>query len=68
MTKWAEVTIQGWKTFAVEIEDDETIEDAERYALDEMFALDNVEVMESNFVKEAEVESLLRHADKVLEV
>lgn len=68
MNKWAEVTVQCQKTFAVEIKDDETLEDAERYALDEMFALDNVKVTKSSFVKEAEVESLLRHADEVLEV
>lgn len=66
MSKWAEVTVTCWKTFAVEITDDETLEDAEMYALDEMFHLDNVEVSESNFVEEDDVDSLLRHADEVL--
>ncbi len=43
MSKWVEVPITIHKTFAVEIEDTETVDDAIKYALNECLG-DNTEI------------------------
>lgn len=47
MSKWAEVGITMHKVIAVEIEDDETIEDAERYAMEHLMDGSHIEVTDS---------------------
>jgi hypothetical protein len=70
MSKWAEVTIQTWKVFAVEIEDDETLDDAKGRAIEEgcpMGWFDNAEIHDSHLAKdEVEAEQIRRLADERL--
>ena len=66
MSKWAEVVIQTIKVFAVEVEDNESIEDAEKYALDECLDGEH-KVKGSYFAKtEDEASCIRRHADEHL--
>ena len=67
MSKWAEVTIQTRKTFAVLLDDDETIEDARQYALNECTDGDS-EVFGSCIAKnDHEAERIQAHADEVID-
>lgn len=67
MSKWVEIDVTIHKVFAVEIMDDETIEDAKRYAMDEICFEKNIEINDTSMAQnEAEVEAMKRHADEVL--
>lgn len=68
MSKWASVTVLTSVQVAVEIEDGETLEDAQTYAIDEISFGDGVyETGDSYFVEsEHEQKQLARLADKVM--
>lgn len=66
MSKWAEVQVQIIKVFAVEIEDTESIGDAEKYALDE--CVDGEAEIKESFIAKNDIEAkaMQRHADETL--
>ena len=69
MSKWAEVTLLTSTTYAVEIEDNETLEDAEKHAVEDFGSDGITDVHESHLAKdEANAESISRHADKRLDL
>lgn len=67
MSKWAEVGISIHKVVAVEIEDSETVEDAERYALEHLMDGSHIEVTDSTIAVNAQqAMSIQRNADEKL--
>lgn len=67
MSKWVEVGIAMHKVIAVEIEDDETVEDAEKYAMEHLMDGSHIEVTDSTIaVNDAQAQSMKRNADEYL--
>jgi len=66
MSKWFEVPVTIYKVYAVEIADDETRDDAARYAMDDVLG----EYSETGKIVEASsmytAKQIKRHADEVL--
>ncbi|MGH1542161.1 MAG: hypothetical protein ACRBHB_17165 [Arenicella sp.] len=68
MSKWASVTIVTSTEYAVEIEDSQTIEDAQSFAMEEV-PFDGVSEVKKAFIVNADnVEGLCNHADQVLTI
>lgn len=66
MSRWVEVPVTIFKTFAIEIEADETIDDAKQYAMDECMG-DDAEVGDCVIAEnDLQADSIRRHADAVL--
>ncbi len=64
MSKWAEVTVTAYKTFLVEVEDNETLDQANQYAMGEAGFGWEADIHESMFVDD--VERAKADADEVL--
>ncbi len=69
MTKWAEVVVATTKVFAVEISDDENLEDAENCALEAVEGGGDSEVNSSMLIKDdIGVKQICRLADETIAV
>lgn len=70
MSKWASVTVITSTHVAIEVEDDDTLQDAEIYAIDHVFGGDgDYETRDSYFEEdEHSKEQLIRLADKCIKL
>ena len=69
MSKWVEVPVVIMKIYAVEIEDNETVENAINYAMEDCMCGENVEIDYSNVVvseNEHQAEQIRRFADELI--
>jgi hypothetical protein len=67
MSKWFEVKVTKTTVFAVEIEDNETEDQAAKYALDEAGEFDEA-ITDGPIVGDENIDRLRRHADEVLDL
>lgn len=68
MSKWYEVVIETHKVIVVEVDDAETANDAQRYAMDEVFKDGDVSVKECDLISKEAVEATKLSADEVLSI
>lgn len=69
MSKWFEIAVTTYRTFAVEVQDDETGEDAMTAVMDELgFGGDHEARIECEVTDPLVLEALQRTADEVLEL
>jgi len=67
MSKWFEVRVTKTTILAVEVEDNETGDDATKYAIEEVGDFDEAEAS-NQIIGDVEIDRLRRHADEVLDL
>ena len=66
MSKWYEVVIETHKVFVVEVDDAETADDAQKYAMDEMRFEGDPNVTDWDLIPRGSIEVAKQCADEIL--